>query len=41
MEQLFANYGIEIVVGMIASVLIVIAARIVYFSYFKENKDNG
>jgi len=41
MEQLFANYGIEIVVGMIASVLIVFAARIVYFSYFKGNKDNG
>jgi hypothetical protein len=41
MEQLFANYGIEIVVGMIASVLIVIAVRIVYFSYFKGNKDNG
>ena len=42
MEQLFANYGIEIVVGMIASVLIVIAVRILlYFSYFKGNKDNG
>jgi hypothetical protein len=41
MEQLFAKYGIEIVVGMIASVLIVIVARIVYFSYFQGNKDNG
>jgi FtsH-binding integral membrane protein len=30
MEQLFANYGIEIVVGMIASVLIVIAAKNLY-----------
>tara|TARA_E500000178_G_C16474735_1_gene510402 strand:- start:274 stop:399 length:126 start_codon:yes stop_codon:yes gene_type:complete len=41
MEQLLANYGIEIVVGMVASVLIVIAFRIIYFSYSKKNNDNG
>ena len=40
MEQLLANYGIEIVVGMIVSVLIVIAARIAYFSYSKKNNEN-
>ncbi len=37
MENIFSNYGIEIVVGMIISVLAVLFSRIIYFGYIKKN----
>ena len=37
MENIFNNYGIEIVVGMIISVLSYIFFRVVYFTYKKNN----
>ena len=37
MENIFSNYGIEIVVGMIISVLVFIFSRIIYFGYIKKN----
>jgi len=36
MENIFSNYGIEIVVGMIISVLLFIFFRVIYFSYIKK-----
>ncbi len=36
MESIFSNYGIEIVVGMIISVLLFIFFRVIYFSYIKK-----
>jgi len=33
MENIFSNYGIEIVVGMITSVLVFVFLRIIYFGY--------
>ena len=38
MENIFSNYGIEIVVGMIISVLLFIFFRVIYFSYIKKWK---
>ena len=37
MENIFSNYGIEIVVGMIISVLLFLFIRVIYFSYIKKN----
>jgi len=36
MESIFSNYGIEIVLGMIFSVLVFIFLRIIYFSYVNK-----
>jgi len=36
MEYIFSNYGIEIVVGMIFSVLLFIFLRVLYFGYIKK-----
>ena len=36
MENIFSNYGIEIVVGMIITVLATLFLRILYFSYIKK-----
>ena len=40
MENLFSNYGIEIVVGMIISVLVFIFLRVLYFGYIKKESKN-
>jgi len=40
MEYIFSNYGIEIVVGMIISVLVVIFLRVLYFGYIKKESEN-
>ena len=40
MEYIFSNYGIEIVVGMIISVLVVIFLRVLYFGYIKKDETN-
>ena len=40
MEYIFSNYGIEIVVGMIISVLVLIFLRVLYFGYIKKDKTN-
>jgi len=37
MEHFFSNYGIEIVVGMIISVLVFIFSRVLYFGYLKKD----
>lgn len=40
MVQIFGNYGLEIVVGMIGLVLLVIFLRVLYFGYIqKETKE--
>jgi hypothetical protein len=36
MKYIFSNYGIEIVVGMIISVLVFIFLRVLYFGYIKK-----
>ena len=36
MENIFSNYGIEIVVGMIITVLAALLLRILYFGYIKK-----
>ena len=36
MENIFSNYGIEIVVGMIITVLATLFLRILYFGYIKK-----
>jgi len=36
MEEVFSNYGIEIVVGMIFAVLATLFSRVIYFSYFNK-----
>ncbi len=41
MENIFSNYGIEIVVGMIISVLLFLFARVIYFSYIKKNNNDS
>jgi len=33
MKEIFSNYGIEIVVGMIFSVLATLFSRVIYFSF--------
>ena len=38
MENIFSNYGIEIVVGMIIAVLETLFLQIVYFGYIKKNR---
>ena len=40
MENIFSNYGIEIVVGMILSVLTIIFSRVLYFGYIKKKIDD-
>ena len=40
MEYIFSNYGIEIVVGMIISVLVFIFLIVLYFGYIKKDKTN-
>ncbi len=40
MENIYSNYGIEIVVGMIISVLVFIFLRVIYFGYFKKESEN-
>ena len=40
MEYIFSNHGIEIVVGMIISVLVVIFLRVLYFGYINKDKTN-
>ena len=40
MEYYFSNYGIEIVVGMIFTVLVSIFLRVLYFSYVKKDLEN-
>ena len=40
MENVFRNYGFEIVVGMILSVLTIIFSRILYFGYIKKKLDD-
>ena len=37
MEDILSAYGIEIVVGMIAAVLITLFARVIYFSIKEKN----
>jgi len=37
MVNIFSNYGIEIVVGMIISVLVFILLRVLYFGYIKKD----
>ena len=39
MENIFSTYGIEIVVGMIASVLLFIFIRVIYFGLLKNDED--
>ena len=42
MSEIFSNYGIEIVVGMIFAVLATLFYRVIYFSYFiKKTKRMG
>ena len=36
MKEVFSNYGIEIVVGMIFAVLATLFSRVIYFSYFNK-----
>jgi len=36
MENIFSNYGIEIVVGMIITVLATLLLQILYFGYIKK-----
>ena len=38
MKHIFSNYGIEIVVGMIISVLVFIFLRVLCFGYLKKNQ---
>ena len=40
MENIFRNYGIEIVVGMIISVLVFLFLRVIYFGYIKKESEN-
>jgi len=40
MEYIFSNYGIEIVVGMIVSVLVFISLRVLYFGCIKKTSTN-
>ena len=40
MENIFNDYGIEIVVGMIISVLAFIFLRVLYFGYLKKESKN-
>ena len=40
MEYIFSNYGIEIVVGMIVSVLVFIFLRVLYFGCIKKASTN-
>ena len=41
MEYFFSNYGLEIVVGMIISVLVFIFLRVLYFGYLKKDIKNN
>ena len=42
MKEVFSNYGIEIVVGMIFTVLATLFYRVIYFSYFhKKDEESG
>ena len=36
MKEVFSNYGIEIVVGMIFTVLATLFSRVICFSYFNK-----
>jgi len=36
MEYIFSNYGFEIVVGMIISVLVFLFVRVLYYGYIKK-----
>jgi len=36
MKEIFSNYGIEIVVGMIFAVLATLFPRVIYFSDFNK-----
>ena len=36
MKEVFSNYGIKIVVGMIFAVLATLFSRVIYFSYFNK-----
>jgi len=36
MKEVFSNYGIEIVAGMIFAVLATLFYRVIYFSYFNK-----
>jgi len=38
METLLQNYGLEIVVGMIGTVLTLLAIRVLRFKYFEKKK---
>ena len=38
MSEIFSNYGIEIVVGMIFTVLATLFYRVIYFSYFHKKR---
>ena len=41
MGNIFSNYGIEIVVGMIISVLVFLFFfRVIYFGYIKKESEN-
>ena len=41
MEYLFSNYGIEIVVGMIISVLSFLLSRVIYFGIINKNRKDS
>ena len=36
MKEIFSDYGFEIVVGMIFTVLVTLFSRVIYFSYFNK-----
>jgi hypothetical protein len=38
-KEIFSNYGIEIVVGMIFAVLATLFSRVIYFSDFNKKSD--
>jgi len=38
-KEIFSNYGIEIVVGMIFAVLATLFSRVIYFSDFNTKSD--
>ncbi len=41
MESIFRDYGIEIVVGIIVSVLAVLFSRVIYFGLIKNNNKDS
>ncbi len=41
MESVFSDHGIEIVVGLIISVLVVLFSRVIYFGLIKKNRKDS